>query len=67
MKKNTHPPYVKAKVECACGNTFDTYSVVGDYKVDICNECHPFYTGKVKVNRVAGRVEKFNKKYGINQ
>jgi large subunit ribosomal protein L31 len=65
MKKHTHPIYPEAKIECACGNIVETYCTTGSYKTDICSECHPFYTGKQKVTRVAGRVEKFNKRYGI--
>lgn len=65
MKANTHPKYHDVKVVCACGNTFTTKST---YKadvmnIDICNNCHPFFTGKQKVVDTAGRVEKFNKKY----
>lgn len=65
MKANTHPNYHEVTVTCACGNTFKTKST---YKsdtmaVDICNVCHPFFTGKQKVVDTAGRVDKFNKKY----
>ncbi len=63
MKKDTHPPYVEATIECACGNVVHTYSTKGSFKVDICAACHPFYTGKVKVVNATGRVEKFQKKY----
>lgn len=67
MKKNTHPVYKATRIECACGQIFETHSTQSDYKVDICSACHPFYTGKQKVLRTAGRVEKFNKKYGIKE
>lgn len=63
MKENIHPQYVGSTVTCACGNVFETASTIGDQKIDICNECHPFYTGKQRAVQVAGRVEKFNRKY----
>ena len=63
MKKDTHPLYAEATIECACGSVVHTYSTKGNFKVDICGACHPFYTGKVKVVNATGRVEKFNKKY----
>ncbi len=65
MKKGIHPDYKPSKVTCACGNTFDTFSTVGDMQVEICSSCHPFFTGKQKLVDTAGRVERFNKKYGI--
>jgi large subunit ribosomal protein L31 len=64
MKKAIHPNYKPSKIECACGNTVETYSTRGDYKVDICSACHPFYTGKQKLVDSAGRIERFNRKYG---
>ncbi len=64
MKKEVHPEYQDISVKCACGNTFETRSTSGDLKVDICSNCHPFYTGKQKFVDAAGRVEKFNKKFG---
>lgn len=54
-------------VRCACGNTFETKSTKGDMQVEICNACHPFYTGKQKIIDTAGRVEKFNKKYNLKE
>lgn len=66
MKPNIHPPYRMATVTCACGNVFQTRSAVGDINVDICSACHPFYTGKQKLIDTAGRVDKFYKKYKIN-
>ena len=65
MKANTHPNYHEVTVTCACGNTFKTKSTYKSdtMNVDICNVCHPFFTGKQKVVDTAGRVEKFNKKY----
>lgn len=65
MKKGVHPKYDKATVTCACGNTFETRSTVGDIKVEICSACHPFFTGKQKLLDTAGRIEKFNRKYGL--
>jgi large subunit ribosomal protein L31 len=67
MKSGIHPTYKKARVTCVCGNTFETRSTVGDLHVEICQNCHPFYTGKQKLLDSAGRVEKFNKKYGKKQ
>lgn len=64
MKKGIHPEYKLATVTCACGNTFETHTTVGDLKVEICSACHPFFTGKQKLVDSAGRVEKFLKKYG---
>ena len=65
MKKGIHPNYGKASVRCACGNTFETGSTKKDIHVEICSNCHPFYTGKQKLIDSGGRVDKFKKKYGI--
>lgn len=65
MKEGIHPKYEAAKITCACGNTIETRSTAGDMQVEICSSCHPFYTGKQKLVDTAGRVERFNKKYGI--
>ncbi len=64
MKPDIHPPYVETEVTCACGNSFKTRSTQPVIKVDICNVCHPFYTGKQKFVDSAGRVERFQRKYG---
>jgi len=64
MKTDIHPEYKEINVRCACGNTFKTRSTGGDTQVDICSACHPFYTGKQKFVDAAGRVEKFQKKFG---
>ncbi|HUS47212.1 MAG TPA: 50S ribosomal protein L31 [Phycisphaerae bacterium] len=64
MKKEIHPQYKESTVTCACGNIFKTRSTAGDIQVEICSNCHPFYTGKQKYVDTAGRVEKFQKKYG---
>ena len=63
MKDKIHPNYVVTKVSCGCGNTFLTRSTQSELKVDICNVCHPFYTGKLKYIDTAGRIEKFQKKF----
>lgn len=65
MKKGIHPDYKPAKVSCACGNSFETYSTVGDMRLEICSNCHPFFTGKQKLVDTAGRVDRFNRRYGI--
>jgi large subunit ribosomal protein L31 len=65
MKKGIHPEYYEATVRCACGNTFKTGSTKEDLRVEICSECHPFFTGRQKFAERGGRVEKFKKKYGI--
>ena len=64
MKQGIHPTYKPATIDCACGNSVETYSTQGSYKVDICAACHPFYTGKQKLIDSAGRIERFNRKYG---
>lgn len=66
MKADIHPKYTKAKVSCACGNSFETRATLEEIKVDICAACHPFYTGKQKFVDTAGRVERFQKKFGGN-
>jgi large subunit ribosomal protein L31 len=64
MKPEIHPTYYKdAQVVCVCGNSFKTGSTLKEIKLDICSECHPFYTGKQKLVDTEGRVEKFKKKY----
>ena len=63
MKEGIHPKYVETKVTCGCGNTFVTRSTKPELKVDICNACHPFYTGKLKYVDTAGRIEKFKTKF----
>ena len=63
MKKGIHPPYYECVVTCACGNTFVTRSTKKEIRVEVCNMCHPFFTGKQKIVDSAGRVEKFRKKY----
>lgn len=63
MKTGIHPDYKEAKVVCACGETFTTRSTKEKIHVDICSNCHPFFTGKHKIMDTEGRVEKFKRKY----
>lgn len=64
MKADIHPQYTAAKVTCSCGNTFETRSTMGeDMQVEVCSQCHPFYTGKQKIVDTGGRVDKFRRKY----
>lgn len=63
MKKGIHPEYVKTLVACACGEKFETRSTVPEIHIEVCNKCHPFYTGKQRVMDTGGRVQKFQKKY----
>ena len=66
MKAGIHPNYKKVKVICtSCGNEFETGSVLDEIRVDTCSNCHPFYTVKQRFASADGRVEKFNKKYGL--
>ncbi|MCS7239128.1 MAG: 50S ribosomal protein L31 [Thermoguttaceae bacterium] len=67
MKEGIHPPYFETKVTCGCGNTFVTGSTKPEIKVDICNVCHPFFTGKVKYVDTAGRIERFMTKFGSGE
>ena len=68
MKKEIHPEYFTAKVVCtSCGSEFDTGSTIKEIKVDTCSNCHPFYTGRQRFAASAGRIEKFNKKYGLKE
>ncbi|MCF0234499.1 MAG: 50S ribosomal protein L31 [Thermoguttaceae bacterium] len=64
MKENIHPKYMETKVTCGCGNTFTTRSTRPELKVDTCNMCHPFYTGRVKQGVAKGRIAQFQDKYG---
>ena len=65
MKTDIHPEYSETTVTCSCGNKFTTRSTaVGEMHVDLCNECHPFYTGKQKLVDSGGRVERFQRRYG---
>ncbi len=64
MKKELHPEYHEIEVNCACGNSIKTRSTLPEMKVEICSACHPFFTGKQKLIDTAGRVERFEKRYG---
>jgi large subunit ribosomal protein L31 len=65
MKEGIHPEYHQCKVTCACGETFMTGSTKKELRVEICSKCHPFFTGKQKLVDTGGRVDRFNKRYGI--
>lgn len=65
MKKGIHPEYVECTVTCACGETFKTVSTTDNIQVEVCSKCHPFYTNKQSRKSHTGRVDKFNKKYGL--
>ncbi len=65
MKKGIHPKYEMTTITCACGNVIETRSTARNIEVEICSACHPFFTGKQKLVDTAGRVERFNRKYGI--
>jgi large subunit ribosomal protein L31 len=63
MKEKIHPPYHQTTVHCACGNEIPTGSTKKDIRVEICSQCHPYFTGKQKLMDSAGRIERFQKKY----
>ena len=65
MKENIHPQYGECQVRCACGETFTTGSVKKELRVEICSKCHSFYTGQQKATSARGRIDKFNRKYGL--
>ncbi|MDZ7792478.1 MAG: 50S ribosomal protein L31 [Spirochaetia bacterium] len=65
MKAGIHPKYELTTIRCACGNEIQTRSTAKDIEVEICSQCHPFFTGKQKLVDTAGRVERFKRKYGI--
>ncbi len=67
MKKDIHPKYYDATVKCACGNTWKTGSTLPEISVEICSNCHPFYTGREKLLDARGRVEKFKKRMGKSE
>ncbi|HYO56693.1 50S ribosomal protein L31 [Archangium sp.] len=67
MKADLHPVYPPARITCACGNVVETKSTRGSFTVEICSNCHPFFTGKYKLIDTAGRVEKFRRKYGTGK
>jgi large subunit ribosomal protein L31 len=63
MKTDVHPEYVECRVHCSCGNEFLTLSTLPELRVELCSECHPFYTGKQKLVDTGGRVERFQRRY----
>lgn len=65
MKENIHPKYYQTTIKCACGEVIATGSTKQDIRVEICSKCHPFFTGKQKLVDTSGRVDKFNKKFGL--
>ena len=65
MKQGIHPNNMKSVIKCACGNTFETVSNKEEVKIEICSNCHPFYTGKQKLIDTGGRVDRFKNRYGI--
>ncbi|WP_043764587.1 50S ribosomal protein L31 [Algiphilus aromaticivorans] len=66
MKAEIHPQYAPVTVTCSCGNTFETQSSLGkpDLHIEVCSQCHPFYTGKQRLLDAGGRVDRFRKRYG---
>jgi large subunit ribosomal protein L31 len=66
-KKGIHPVYKAVTISCACGNKVATFSTRPSFSVEICSNCHPFYTGKQKFVDAAGRIERFNKKYATGK
>ena len=66
MKTEIHPEYNETKISCACGNEFEAGSTKKEMKIDICSNCHPYWTGNLKRDTTGGRADKFKKKYGIN-
>ena len=65
MKEGIHPDYVKTTIKCACGEVIETGSTKKDVRVEICSKCHPFFTGKQKTIESGGRIDRFNKKFGL--
>ncbi len=66
-KEGIHPNYVASTITCACGNVIETKSTKGNMRVEICSKCHPFYTGKQKLVDTGGRVDRFNKRFGLKK
>ncbi len=64
MKSGIHPNYVDARIICACGNVIETRSTLPEIHIEICSQCHPFFTGKQRFTDTAGRIEKFRARYG---
>ncbi|GHV09112.1 50S ribosomal protein L31 [Clostridia bacterium] len=67
MKQGIHPNYAQTTVRCACGEVFETGSTKKDIRIEICSKCHPFFTGKQKLVDTGGRVDRFKRKFGLEQ
>ena len=67
MKKGIHPEYIMSTVHCACGNMFETHATVDKINVEICSNCHPYFTGKQNLVDTAGRIEKYLEKYNLTE
>jgi large subunit ribosomal protein L31 len=67
MREGIHPKYNQITVSCACGNKFETRSTKSEIRLEMCSACHPFFTGKQKLIDTAGRIERFNKRYGMGK
>lgn len=68
MKQGIHPKYELSKITCgSCGSVYEVHTTIGDYNVEICANCHPFFTGKQRLVDTAGRVERFRRKYGMEK
>lgn len=67
MKQGIHPEYVESTVTCSCGNTFQTRSTRPTIRVDVCSNCHPYYTGTQRIVDATGQVERFRKRFNLNQ
>ena len=67
MKEKIHPNYQQTQIRCACGNVIETGSTKKDIRIEICSNCHPFYTGKQKLVDTGGRVDKFRRRYGLDK
>ena len=65
MKTGIHPEYVESTVKCACGNSWTTHATKPELKVELCSNCHPFFTGEQRIVDTAGRVERFKRRYGM--
>ena len=66
MKTEIHPEYVEATITCGCGNSWQTRATKPDIRIEICSQCHPFFTGEQRIVDTAGRVERFRRRYGIS-
>ncbi len=67
MKAEIHPEYVDATITCGCGNSWQTRATKPDIRIEICSTCHPFFTGEQRIVDTAGRVERFRRRYGIEE